>query len=232
MMDVRHTLLLVEDDQKLATTLRRGFSEQGIVVTVANCAEAARGALERERFDVVVLDLGLPDQDGIDLLQSLRQSGFSAPVLILTARDRVDERILGLDAGGDDYLSKPFAFSELLARIRALLRRSEKAALPVLQVGDLTVDLLNREARRAGKDLQLTPREFDVLAYLAHHAGSPVARDTLSRDIWKIKSRATSMDNVIDVLMARLREKVDKDFDQRLLTTVRGVGYKLQVPHE
>ena len=231
-MDVRHTLLLVEDDQKLATTLRRGFSEQGIVVTVANCAEAARGALERERFDVVVLDLGLPDQDGIDLLQSLRQGGFSAPVLILTARDRVDERILGLDAGGDDYLSKPFAFSELLARIRALLRRSEKAALPVLQVGDLTVDLLNREARRAGKDLQLTPREFDVLAYLAHHAGSPVARDTLSRDIWKIKSRATSMDNVIDVLMARLREKVDKGFDQRLLTTVRGVGYKLQVPHE
>jgi DNA-binding response OmpR family regulator len=232
MTDGRHTLLLVEDGEKLATTLRRGFIEQGFAVTLAASARVAREILQCDRFDVMVLDLGLPDQDGIDLLQSLRQSGFVAPVLILTARDRVDERILGLDAGGDDYLSKPFAFSELLARIRALLRRSEQTMLPILRVGDLTVDLLNRQALRGAQALQLTPREFDVLAYLAHQAGSPVARDTLSRDIWKIKSRATSMDNVIDVLMARLREKVDKGFQQRLLTTVRGVGYKLQVPNE
>ena len=221
-------ILLVEDDGKLAAALQQGLEETGFQVTVARTIGRATEACAGGSFNAIVLDLGLPDGDGIDWLRGIRRDGVRSPVLILTARDSVDDRVLGLDSGADDYLAKPFAFNELLARLRALLRRTETPASNILQVGDLTVDLLNRTAQRGTVRLDLTPREFDVLAYLTSQAGLTVARDTLMRTVWKVQSRASSMDNVIDVLMARLREKVDKGFDRRLLFTVRGVGFKLQ----
>lgn len=221
-------VLLVEDDAKVARSLRVGLMEHGYAVTLAaSCAEAER-LLSEYAYALIVLDLGLPDRDGIELLRDLRSKGSRAPVLVLTARDAVQDRVLGLEAGADDYLAKPFAFSELLARMRALSRRAGTGEPSILQVGDLTMNLLNRTAERGGRALALSPLEFDVLAYLAHKPGLTISRDTLMRDVWKITSRATSMDNVIDVLMTRLREKVDKGYDQRLLNTVRGVGYRLE----
>lgn len=220
------TLLLVEDDPRLAATLRSGLEEEAFHVTVApSCREADR-ILGEGSTTAIILDLGLPDRDGIEWLQDLRQKGASHPVLILTARDAVEQRVLGLEAGGDDYLAKPFAFSELVARIKAITRRSA-AAGNLIAVADLTLDLVNRQARRSGQPLDLSPREFDVLAHLAHKAGTTVSRDTLMRDVWKINQRATSMDNVIDVLMVRLREKLDKPFSTPLIHTIRGVGYRM-----
>ena len=221
-------LLLVEDDAKVALSLRQGLQENSFAVVLARSAGEAEERIAQHAFQVMVLDLGLPDRDGIELLKELRRSGQRMPVLILSARDAVDERVLGLEAGADDYLAKPFAYSELLARLRALSRRTETRAGNVLRVLDLEMDLLDRSARRKENVLNLTPREFDVLAYLAHQPGMIVSRDTLMREVWKIHSRASSMDNVIDVLMARLREKVDKGRDIHLLLTVRGVGYKLR----
>ncbi|HMP73063.1 MAG TPA: response regulator transcription factor [Kiritimatiellia bacterium] len=220
------TLLLVEDDPRIAASLRAGLEEEGFRVAVApSCREADR-ILGEGSVSAIILDLGLPDRDGIEWLQELRQNGGSLPVLILTARDAIEQRVLGLEAGGDDYLAKPFAFSELVARIKAITRRTAAVA-NLIAVGDLTIDLVNRGARRSGLSLDLSPREFDVLAHLAHKAGTTVSRDTLMRDVWKINQRATSMDNVIDVLMVRLREKVDKPFSAPLIHTIRGVGYRL-----
>lgn len=226
-MNDQPCVLLVEDDVALAATVRAGLKEEGFwVIPVSTCRQADE-ALQQGTVAVVILDLGLPDRDGIDWLQEVRRSGVAIPVLILTARDAVNERVIGLDSGGDDYLAKPFAFSELLARLRALTRRRQLVG-NVLTVGDLTIDLLSRKAHRCGVFLDLSPLEFHVLAYLAHQAGTPVSRDTLMRDVWKIKRRATSMDNVIDVLLVRLREKVDKPFRQPMIHTIRGVGFQLQ----
>jgi two-component system copper resistance phosphate regulon response regulator CusR len=222
-------LLLVEDDPKLATTLRTGLEEDGFDVSVAHSCRAADHILSAKAASVIILDLGLPDRDGIDWLKEIRTRGATTPVLILTARDTVDQRVLGLDAGGDDYLAKPFAFSEMLARLRAITRRTATPA-NTLCVGDLTIDLVGRQARRGTCLIDLSPLEFDVLTHLAHKAGSPVSRDTLIRDVWKIHHRATSMDNVIDVLMVRLREKVDKPFPNPLIKTIRGVGYLVEAP--
>ncbi len=221
-------VLLIEDDAKVARSLRVGLTEQGYDVTLAPTCAEAETLLSKRTYSLIVLDLGLPDRDGIELLRDLRSRGTHVPVLVLTARDAVQDRVLGLEAGADDYLAKPFAFSELLARMRALSRRAGTGEPSLLQVGDLTMNLLNRTAERAGRTLNLSPLEFDVLAYLAHKPGLTISRNTLMRDVWKIESRATSMDNVIDVLMTRLREKVDKGYDQRLLHTVRGVGYRLE----
>ena len=227
MMNDQPCVLLVEDDVALAATVRAGLKEEGFSVMPVSTCRQADEALQQNAVAVVILDLGLPDRDGIDWLQEVRRRGVAIPVLILTARDAVDERVIGLDSGGDDYLAKPFAFSELLARLRALTRRRQLVG-NVLRVGDLTIDLLSRQAHRGGMPLDLSPLEFDVLAHLAHQAGTPVSRDTLMRDVWKIKRRATSMDNVIDVLLVRLREKVDKPFEQPMIQTIRGVGFQLQ----
>ena len=222
-------ILLVEDDLKMAKALQVGLKEQNYRVTLANSCQTARSKYIATGADLIILDLGLPDGDGIDWLQELRQSGQATPVLIVTARDAIDDKVRGLDAGGDDYLPKPFAFNELLARIRVLTRRTVNAGT-CLNVGCLHIDLLARQARRGDVVLELAPLEFDVLTYLAHKAGTTISRDTLMREVWKIHQRATSMDNVIDVLMTRLREKIDKPFSFPLIKTIRGIGYQLQVP--
>ncbi len=222
-------VLLVEDDRRLAGTLQNGMQEHEFRVTLAHTAAAAHSNLQRAAYALIILDLGLPDQDGIDLLRNVRKHACPTPVLILTARDETEDKVVGLNAGADDYLTKPFAFSELLARARALLRRGSDAPPTTrLTVGDLQIDLLQRRVQRAGTDIALAPLEFDVLAFLANKAGSPVSREMLMREVWKIQSRAVPMNNVIDVLMTRLRDKLDKPFSTPLLHTLRGIGYTLR----
>jgi DNA-binding response OmpR family regulator len=221
-------LLVVEDESLVAVTVRKGLTEAGYRVSIArNLAEAGR-LMTSESFDLVLLDLGLPDGDGLDFLRSIRERTARVPVLILTARDEIADRVSGLDSGADDYLAKPFAFSELLARVRVLLRRVKQTDERVIRVGALSLDLVARTAQRQGQALTLTPREFDVLAYLAHAQGEVVSREMLARDVWKVASRATPLDNVIDVHMAHLREKLDKGFGARMLHTIRGVGFMLK----
>lgn len=223
-------LLLVEDDATLRRSLARGLGEQGYAVRACASLAQARSAWTGHPADLVLLDLGLPDGDGIEWLREVRADAPSVPVIILTARDALDDRVRGLDSGADDYLVKPFAFPELLARIRARQRRAEPAAALVLRVGDLELDVMQRRVKRGGAAIECTPREFDLLLHLARHAGQPVSRARLAEDVWKIKSRMTSMDNVIDVQLSRLREKVDRDAPVRLIHTVRGLGYMLKEP--
>ena len=167
----------------------------------------------------------LPGRSGFEILTTMRQHGFKMPVLMLTARDAIEDRVRGLDAGADDYLVKPFAFPELLARVRALCRRGGPEINPRLQVGDLVVDVVGRSVARGGQALDLTAREFELLEYLVRHRGHVVSREMLTRDVWKEAGRHTPLDNVIDVHLARLRRKVDDQFDQKLVHTVRGVGF-------
>jgi DNA-binding response OmpR family regulator len=183
---------------------------------------------QEETFDLVVLDLMLPGRSGLEILQALRQRRIDTPVLVLTARDGVDDRVLGLDLGADDYLVKPFALPELLARIRALLRRGRPADIVRLKTADLEIDLVARRASRGSRVLDLTVREFDLLEYLLRHQGHLVSREMLAREVWKEPRRATPIDNVIDVQMTRLRRKVDVDGGPRLIHTVRGVGFVLR----
>lgn len=220
-------LLIVEDDNKVAQMLKQGLEEAGYKTTVARSAPQAINHLDREPFDMVTLDLGLPGMDGMEVLRHLRKKHNSIPVIILTARDDLDDRVKGLDEGADDYLVKPFAFSELLARVKALLRRS-KSEGPNLSIADLKVNLLKRTVERAGKMIELTPKEFDLLAYLMRANGQLVSREMLARDVWKVNSRATPLDNVIDVHVSHLRDKVDRDFETKLVQTVRGVGFVLK----
>jgi len=176
----------------------------------------------------VLLDLTLPGRDGLEILAAMRERGVKTPVLVLTARDTLQDRVVGLDAGADDYLIKPFAFAELLARIRALVRRGRVAEPPRLVVGDLEMHLVTREVTRGGRAVELTVREFELLAYLIRHQGQVVSREGLARDVWKETARTTPLDNVIDVHVARLRRKVDADPGLKLIHTVRGVGFMLR----
>jgi DNA-binding response OmpR family regulator len=183
--------------------------------------------LDRDRFDLVVLDWMLPDRDGLDVLKSMRGRGARTPVLMLTARGALADRVAGLDAGADDYLGKPFAFAELLARCRALLRRPLSSSDRHLRCGDLQLDTRARVAVRAGNKIPLSPREVDVLEYLMRHQGQIVTREMLERDVWKQNQRMTSLDNVIDVQIMRLRRKVDLEGSERLIQTLRGIGYRM-----
>jgi two-component system copper resistance phosphate regulon response regulator CusR len=220
-------ILVVEDDARVASLLRRGLTDEGFVVDVARTCAAAETAVAGSPPDLVLLDLGLPDGDGLDLLGRLRKQQAGLPVMALTARDQIEQRVAGLEAGADDYLVKPFAFPELVARVRALLRRSETAERTEIQVADLVIDLAGRRVRRSGQEIELTPREFDLLVYLARRPGATVSRAMLERDVWRVNNRVTSMDNVIDVHVAHLREKIDKPYPTRLLLTIRGVGFAL-----
>jgi two-component system, OmpR family, copper resistance phosphate regulon response regulator CusR len=217
-------LLVVEDEPKVAHAVQDVLAREGYDVLVANTGDEGVSRVTRERFDAIVLDVMLPVRDGLDVLTLLRARGDMTQVLILTAKDTVDDRVRGLDLGADDYLVKPFAFTELLARVRALLRRGRNAELPHLRVAGLTIDLRTRQITREGTSLDLTTREFELLEYLIRHQGQPVSRDMLARDVWREPHRAT-LDNVIDVHIARLRKKVDADFDLKLIHTVRGVGF-------
>ena len=177
---------------------------------------------------MILLDLTLPGRDGLEILQALRQRGVKTPVLVLTARDSLQDRVMGLDTGADDYLIKPFAFAELLARIRALVRRGRVAEAPRLSVGDLEMDLVTRKVTRDTQLVELTVREFELLEYLLRYHGQVVSRETLARDVWKETARTTPLDNVIDVHIARLRRKVDLEQSVKLIHTVRGVGFMLR----
>jgi len=221
-------ILVVEDESKVADALREGLEDERYDVVVERTGEAAFFRVNTETFDVVLLDLTLPGRDGLEILRALRQRRMETPVLVLTARDSLEDRVTGLDAGADDYLVKPFAFAELLARIRALVRRGRVADAPKLGVGDLEMDLVTRKVLRTGKPVDLTVREFELLEFLMRYQGQVVSRETLARDVWKETARTTPLDNVIDVHIARLRRKVDLEHNVKLIHTVRGVGFMLR----
>ena len=221
-------ILVVEDEQKVANALREGLEGERYDVVVERTGEDAFFRMTTEAFDLILLDLGLPGRDGLHILTTLRSKGVKTPVLVLTARDTLQDRVAGLDSGADDYLVKPFAFAELLARIRALLRRGRQAESPRLEVGDLTMDLITRKVIRGAQPVELTVREFELLEYLMRYEGQVVSRETLARDVWKETARTTPLDNVIDVHIARLRRKVDLDRPVKLIHTVRGVGFMLR----
>jgi DNA-binding response OmpR family regulator len=196
-------------------------------VKVAHTGEDGFFLLNSKQYDLLVLDLMLPGRDGIEILKTVRKNDINIPVLILTARDTVEDRVLGLDSGADDYLVKPFAFPELLARIRVLLKRGQEKQIIQLQCADLEIDLIKRKVERGGKDISLTLREFDLLEYLLRQKDQIVSREMLATDVWKETNRATPIDNLIDVHIARLRRKIDDPFEIKLLHTVRGVGFIL-----
>ena len=218
-------LLLIEDDITLAAEVTAALAARDLTVT--HVAEGAAGlaAALGGGYCAVITDRMLPQIDGLDIVRRLRESGDRTPILVLSALDAVDERVRGLRAGSDDYLGKPFAIEELVARVESLLRRSASAALTTLRVDDLELDLLQRRASRAGRALDLTAREFRLLEYLARHAGKVVTRAMLLQSVWDIHYDPQT--NVVDVHVSRLRQAVDRDFDRQLIHTVRGVGYSL-----
>jgi len=224
----RPRVLVVEDEQKVASALKEGLEGDGYDVVAEHTGEGAFFRLNTERFDVILLDVMLPGRDGLQVLATLRSQGVETPVLVLTARDALEDRVAGLDSGADDYLVKPFAFAEVLARIRALLRRGRATEALRLSVGDLDVDLVSRKVTRAGRHIELTVREFELVEYLLRHEGQVVSRGALARDVWKETERTTPLDNVIDVHIARLRRKLDAEFPTRLIHTIRGVGFMVR----
>jgi DNA-binding response OmpR family regulator len=219
-------ILIIEDQKKLAASLRRGLQEEGHEVATAATGEDGFYQATTKNPDAVVLDLNLPGRDGLEVLRALRAQGFRKPVLILTARDAVGERVKGLDSGADDYLVKPFAFAELLARLRALLRRGGPDRETVLRAANLEVNLPERRVSRGGTELTLSNREFDLLAYLLQHRNHVVTRDMLARDVWKEPDGM--MTNVIEVYINALRKKIEGSGQKPLIHTVRGVGYVLR----
>jgi two-component system copper resistance phosphate regulon response regulator CusR len=221
-------ILVIEDESKLAAALREGLEEEHYEVSVAKSGEEGFYLLYSQPFDLVLLDVMLPGRSGVEILSRLRRNGVTVPVLLLTARDSVEDRVNGLDAGADDYLVKPFAFPELLARVRALLRRGPPERPVRLSLGNLVLDSSGHSVWRAGAPIELTAREYELLEYLLRNQGDVVSREMLARDVWRETARATPIDNVIDVHVARLRRKIDEGFEGKLLHTVRGVGFVLR----
>ncbi|MEO6035612.1 MAG: response regulator transcription factor [Verrucomicrobiota bacterium] len=220
-------VLVVEDDNKIASFVVKGLKQNGFAVD--RCANGEEGLMlaRHTPFDVAVVDVMLPKLDGLSLIQQLRKEGVRAPVIVLSAKASVEDRVKGLHAGGDDYLTKPFAFSELLARIQALIRRSSNATEPTrLTVGDLTLDLLSREVARSGQAIELQAREFALLEYLMRHAGRVVTKTMILEHVWDYSFDPQT--NVVDVLVHRLRNKVDKDFQRKMIQTIRAVGYVIK----
>jgi two-component system copper resistance phosphate regulon response regulator CusR len=221
-------ILVIEDETKVAAALKKGLESEYYEVVLAHTGEEGFFQMNSQVFDLIILDLMLPGRDGFEVLTTLRKRGMETPVLILTALDTVENRVRGLDSGADDYLIKPFAFPELLARIRLLLRRGRSDKLLRLKLADLEMDLVTRKVTRGSHDLDITAKEFDLLEYLLRHQGHIVSREMLARDLWQVKDRSTPLDNVIDVHIARLRRKVDGPFGNKLVKTVRGVGFVLK----
>lgn len=221
-------ILVIEDESKVAQAIRKGLESEGYEVTLAANGEEGYFLATTRAFDLILLDLLLPGRSGLEILTALRKQKCQTPVLILTARDAVEDRVEGLDTGADDYVVKPFAFPELLARIRALTRRGRPEQALRLRLADLEIDCVTRKVRRGKQEIDLTAKEFDLLEYLLRHQGHVVSREMLARDVWKVTSRATPLDNVIDVHIARLRQKVDMPFKKKLLKTIRGMGFILK----
>jgi two-component system OmpR family response regulator len=222
-------ILLVEDDETIADFVMKGLREAGFAVEHARDGETALGLATSQPFDAAVVDLMLPKMDGLSVIDAVRARKIRTPVLILSARRSVDDRVKGLQAGGDDYLTKPFAFAELLARLHALIRRATQTAEPTrLAVADLSLDLLTRHVERSGRPIELRPREFTLLEYLLRNAGRVVTKTMVLSHVWGYNFDPGT--NVVDVLVSRLRDKIDRTFSPKLLHTVRGVGYILKAP--
>jgi heavy metal response regulator len=218
-------ILVVEDEGKIADFIRKGLSEQGFAVDVAGDGDEALDWVDVANFDVIVLDIMLPVRDGIEVCRTLRQRGQRTPILMLTARAAVEDRVRGLDSGADDYLVKPFAFAELLARIRALTRREPAVAGSVLHVGDLMLNTATREAARDGTDIVLTTKEYALLEYLMRHPNQVLTRTMIAEHVWSYDF--DNVTNVIDVHVRNLRRKIDAPFAAKLIHTVRGAGYRI-----
>lgn len=220
-------VLVVEDEAKVGRALQQGLTADGYEVRVASTGEDAFFLFSTEPFDILLLDLMLPGRSGLEILAAVRRRDPDIPVLVLTAKDSIEDRVLGLESGADDYLVKPFAFPEVLARVHALTRRGRMDRAGRYYLSDLVLDVVTHSVSRCGQGIDLTPKEFDLLEYLMRFKGQAVTREMLARDVWQVSARATPIDNVIDVHIARLRRKVDEPFETRLLRTVRGVGFVL-----
>jgi len=219
-------ILVVEDEKKVAAFVRKGLEEEGYAVDVAIDGEKALYMAEMSDYDLIILDWMIPKKDGLAVLGQLRASGLTTPVILLTARDAVQDKVLGLNTGADDYLAKPFDFAELLARVRALFRRGKSDASTVLEVGDLRMDLLSRKVTRAGVAIDLTAKEYSLLEYFMRNTGKVLTRTMIAEHVWDVHFDSDS--NVIDVYVNYLRNKIDRPFEPKLLQTVRGVGYALK----
>ena len=221
-------VLVIEDHPHVARSIACGLTGEGYAVRTTESGDEGLALACGGKFDLVVLDLMLPGASGFDVLRGMRGRGVDTPVLVLTARDALDDRLLGFQQGADDYLAKPFALPELLARVRALLNRVRTVQRTTLTVADLDVDLIARRATRGGRPIDLAPKEFELLAYLVSHAGRVVSREMLGRDVWNALARGTPLDNVVDVHIGRLRRKLDADTGLKLLHTVRGLGFVIR----
>lgn len=222
-------ILVIEDDAKIASFIVKGLKQAGFAVDHANNGADGLHLAESAPYDAAVVDIMLPQLDGLTLVEELRRQRIATPVIILSAKRSVDDRVKGLQVGSDDYLTKPFAFSELLARVQALIRRTTGASEPTrLVVGDLTMDLLTREVTRSGQRLDLQSREFALLEYLMRNVGRPVSKTLILEHVWDYAFDPQT--NVVDVLVSRLRNKVDRDFPEKMIQTMRGVGYVLKAP--
>jgi len=219
-------ILIVEDEPKTAAYLAKGLGEHGFVVDVASRGDDGLHSACTVDFDLVILDVMLPNRDGWSILRSMRAAGRNMPVLFLTARDAIDERVKGLELGADDYLVKPFAFSELLARVRSILRRSPARQADIIRVADLEIDVVRNRAERAGRRLDLTPKEFGLLSLLARRTGEVLSRTLIAEQVWDMNFDCDT--NVVDVHIRRLRSKVDEPFEKKLIQTVRGRGYVVE----
>ena len=220
-------ILVIEDEPKVGQALSAGLHAEGYEVTLARTGEDGFFTATEKFFDLIILDVMLPGRNGIEILKTLRKQKVQTPVLLLTAKDALEDRVLGLDAGADDYLVKPFAFLELSARIRALFRRGKTEFPVALRINTLEMNVITRVVTREGKRLELTMREFEILEYLLRNAGHVVLREMLARDVWRETGQVTHLDNVIYVHIARLRRKLDDQFEPKLIRTVRGVGFLL-----
>jgi len=221
-------VLVIEDEQKMADLIKRGLEEEGMEIEVAYDGDVGLEAGKSGNHDLIILDLGLPGRNGLDLAREWREAGIKTPILILTAHDSTEEKVKGLDTGADDYLTKPFAFAELLARIRALQRRTTTEDTTKLQLGDLTLNLINRRVARAGNEVQLTNKEFSLLEFFMRHPDEILSREVLSEKVWE--ETFDTLTNVIDVYINYLRNKIDRHYEPKLIHTVRGVGYMLKTP--
>jgi len=220
-------ILIVEDEKKIAIFIKRGLKEEGYAVDAAYDGEQGHFMATTQEYDLIILDLMLPKMDGLTLCRKLRSEKLLSPILMLTAKDTVKDKVYGLDAGADDYLTKPFAFEEFLARVRALLRKRESTAPTKLTAGELTLDLVTHKVFREGKEIELTGKEYALLEYLMRNAGSVVTRTMISDHVWDMNFE--SFTNVIDVYVNYLRKKIDQGYDKKLIQTVRGRGYILKI---